>query len=193
MSDGFMIWFLRGEPTGRVIDHLAGTGAALAYPIGEGKVSVLDLEGTQQIVSSEAFMPLLEDNDSPSLTFQMWYSMAEDMVVTIQRNLPGASSDTASYAVTCSLDGLETDQVESAIAGADRLVSESSDEVIGIVIDKRGSTEDFDWEAFIADPSTTPPAPDRLVVRCEALEGPAVDRGAWSMGRPTADLATFGG
>jgi hypothetical protein len=192
MSDGFMIWFLRGVPTGHVIDHLAGTGAALAYPIGEGKVSVLDLEGTQEIVSREVFMPLLADNDSPSLTFQMWYSKAEDMVVTIQRNLPGASSDTASYAVTCYLDGLEIDQVESAIAGADRLMSESSDEVIGIVIDKRGSTEDFDWDAFIANPSTTPPTPDQLVVRREALERAAVDRDAWSMGRPTADLATFG-
>lgn len=192
MSDGFMIWFLRGEPTGHVIDHLASTGAALAYPIGEGKVSVLDREGTQKIVPNEAFMPLLADNDSPSLTFQMWYSIAEDMVVTIQRNLPGVSSDTASYAVTCYLDGLEIDQVESAAAGADRLMSESADEVIGIVIDKRGSTEDFDWDAFMANPKTTPPAPDRLVVRRETLERSALDRSAWSIGTPTADLATFG-
>ena len=168
MSDGFMIWFLRGEPTARVVDHLTGTGATLAYPLGEDKVSVLDIEGTQEIVSRKVFMPLLEDNNSPSLTFQMWYSTAEDMVVTIQRRLTGASPDAAFYAVTCYLDGLEIDQVGSAVAGADQLLSASPDEVIGIVIDKRGSTEDFDWDAFIANPSTTPPAPDRLVVRGSA-------------------------
>lgn len=78
MSDGFMIWFLRGEPTGRVVDHLTGTGATLAYPIGEDRVSVFDLEGTQEIVSHKAFMPLLEDNTSRSLTFQMRYSHAMD-------------------------------------------------------------------------------------------------------------------
>ncbi|MDR7380933.1 hypothetical protein [Promicromonospora iranensis] len=190
MSDGFMIWFLRGEPTERVVDHLAATGATLAYPIGEGQVSVIDLEGTREIISSECFVPLLEDNDSPSLTFQMWYSKSEDMVVTVRRNLTETSSGTAFYSVTCYLDGLEFHQVESAISGADQLASASSDEVIGIVIDKRGSTEDFDWDAFIADPSTTPPAPERLVVRRDAIEHHAADHAAWSLGNPTAELAT---
>jgi hypothetical protein len=190
VSDGFVIWFLRGKPTGRVVDQLAATGAALAPPIGEDQVSVLDLEGNRRLVSRGAFTTLLEDNDSLSLTFQMWYSRSEDMVVTVRRNLTETSSGTAFYSVTCYLDGLEFDQVESAISGADQIASASSDEVIGIVIDKRGSTEDFDWDAFIADPSTTPPAPDRLVVRRDAIERHAADHAAWPLGNPTAKLAT---
>lgn len=190
MSDGFMIWFLSEEPTGRVIDHLAATGADLAYPLDKDQISVLDLEGSREIVSSGSFTALLQDDDSPSLTFQMWYSRSEDMVVTIRRNLAVVSSDTAFYAVTCYLDGLEIDDVESAIASADQLATASPDEVIGIVIDKHGSTEGFDWDAFIANPSTTPPAPDRLVVRRDAIERHAVNHAAWSLGDPTAELAT---
>jgi hypothetical protein len=53
MSDGFMIWFLRWAATGRVADYLAATRAALAYLIGEGRVSVLDLAGTQELVSHD--------------------------------------------------------------------------------------------------------------------------------------------
>jgi hypothetical protein len=191
MSDGFMIWFLRGEATGRVVDHLAATGAALAYPIGEGRVSVLDLEGTQELVSREAFMSLLQDNDAPTLTFQTWYSTSEDMIVTVHRNLTEVSSNATFYAVTCYLDGLELEQVESAISGADQLVSGSPEDVVGIVIDKRGGTEDFDWRPFVCDPSTVPPVPDRLVVRREAIEGHLVDRGAWSMGDPAPAFATL--
>lgn len=185
-----MIWFLRGDATGRVVDHLAATGAALAYSIGEGRVSVLDLEGTPELVFRETFMSLLQDGEAPTLTFQTWYSTSEDMVVTIHRNLTEAPSNATFYAVTCYLDGLELEQVESAISGADQLVSESPEDVIGIVIDKRGGTEAFDWHAFMCDPSTVPPVPDRLVVRREAIDGRSVDRGAWSAG-PTPAFATL--
>jgi hypothetical protein len=74
MSDGFMIWFRRGETTRRVVEHLAATGADLAYPIGGGRVSVLDLEGTQEIVPREAFMSLLEDNDAPTGLDPGWWT-----------------------------------------------------------------------------------------------------------------------
>jgi hypothetical protein len=186
-----MIWFLRGETTGRVVDHLAATGAALAYPIGEGWVSVLDLEGTRELVSREAFMSLLQDNDAPTQAFQTWYSTSEDMVVTIHRNLTEVSSNATFYAVTCYLDGLELEQVEAAISGAAQLVSGSPEKVVGFVIDKRGGTEDFDWHAFMCDPSTVPPVPDRLVVQRAAIEGHPADRGAWSMGDPAPAFATL--
>jgi hypothetical protein len=180
MSDGFMIWFLRGAPTGRVVDHLAGTGATLTYPIGEGRVSVLHLEGMPELVSRHSFMSLLQDDDAPALTFQTWYSTSEDMVVTIHRNLTEFSSGATFHAVTCYLDGLEIEQLESAISGADQLVSGTPEDVVGIVIDKRGRTEDFDWHGFMCDPRAVPPVPDRLVVRRGATDGHPVDRRALS-------------
>jgi hypothetical protein len=85
------------------------------------------------------------------------------------------------------------EQVESAVAGADQLVTGSPEDVVGVVIDRRGGTEDFDWHAFMCDPNTVAPVPDRLVVPRAAVESHRVDWGDWSLGDPAPALASLRG
>ncbi|THV36473.1 hypothetical protein [Glycomyces buryatensis] len=192
MSDEFMAWFLRGPVHAQLVRWLTGTGAVLSMPGSHDEVSILDFEGTQEFVTREAFMSWLEGVE-PSLTFQMWFTRSDDLTVTLRRRLGHGSPSGEFYGVYCYLDGLTTEQMDSAVAGTDRLLEERPEDVVGIVVDRRGVTADFDWDAFMSGSGETPPLPDLLVVSRQHVETAFEDWGDWSLGEPAPALATLRG
>lgn len=196
MSDGFITWYLRGPVSADPVDRLDETGAALTYPGAHEQVSILDPEGSQVLVTHDTFLSLLQDsspqNAAPSLTFQMWWSRSDDLVVTVRRHVGDGSPSAGLYGVGCSLDGLTTEQTNSLVAVTGRLLDEAPESVVAAVIDRQGVTADLDWDAFISGSGEIPHFPDLLVMSRRHVEATRPG-GDWSLGEPAPALATLRG
>ncbi|PFG41740.1 hypothetical protein ATJ88_0382 [Isoptericola jiangsuensis] len=186
MSDGFLTLYSDSAPHQWLPDWLTGMGARLTAPGTEEQIAFIDLEGDLHLVDRDAFSRALADEEL-NRTFQTWFSGSDDMIVTARR-----LSDHL-YSVTCYLDGLDTAEIDAVALAAGERVARTAAEVVALVVDRRGVTADFDWDAFVASPGAVAAVPDLLIMKNDSARSAGDLGDEWRRDDPVPGLARFSG
>jgi len=189
MSDGFLTLYVSAVRGTWITDWVTGTGARLTAPGTDGLVAVLDLEGDRHLVDRDQLSGLLADN--ADRTFQTWFSGSDDMIVTVRRHRYGDDGSRGFVGVTCYLDGLDPDDVDAVSRAAQEVIETSTADALGLVVDRRGTTADVDWDSFVASPGVVPAVPDLLILASPQAASAATHEGRWRPDTPVVGFSTW--
>ncbi|MFG3101577.1 hypothetical protein ACGFZL_13795 [Streptomyces sp. NPDC048182] len=172
MSDGFCFWYadrLEREGVERFLRSLATDGVHLAHPASR-IVTVLtdgpESWGEQVAVERAELVRLLTLNSGSEVTFQLWLDEHTDMVTRFR---PSADGE---LVVEFGLDGMRFEEQETAVRAITHVVHMDLVATRGVVVDRRGVTEDTDWDGVMRGaPVEIAVWPDVLAVRPEVAAG----------------------
>ncbi|MCT7351017.1 hypothetical protein N4P33_02330 [Streptomyces sp. 15-116A] len=168
MSDGFFYWY--SEPhdkrgVERLLHALEAYGVHLAHPTSHAITTITDGPdswGEQLPVERGELVELLTLTDRPEVNFQLWLNEETDMFTRFRRLGAGR------VVIEFGLDGMSPAEQERAIRAASHAVSADRDRTWGLVIDRRGLTEETDWDRVMQGGQVLlPRLPDLLGVRPE--------------------------
>ena len=189
MADPFVTMYATQIDPQDVVADLCANGLSSRWPRDPEVVSVLDLEGDTLPTTPADFLDLLRSPNQDSVTFQLWFSDSEDVVVTMCRT-PKVTGPGAAWQLTVYLDGAPRPQVATVVSALERFVARHAAVTLALVVDLDGSTEEFDWSRALVDPSDVPVV-DSLILSAQLVSGTRGHVGAsWIMGLPAEGLAT---
>ncbi|UUW89424.1 hypothetical protein [Pimelobacter simplex] len=186
MPDPFVRWYVAGAGLPALVARLRRAGLALDAPGAPGTVSVLDAEGDRVPTGHAEFEACLRSPETGALTFQLWFSGSEDLVLSWSR-LPDATGNRARHCVVAFLDGLSVPQADAVVAAVEETSVASPADTVALVVDLGGRTAEVDWLAVLDAPDQAPWV-DRLVVDQRLLDGASAS--SWDRDRPAVGLAT---
>lgn len=168
MSDGFYYWYRaarRAVSVERLVETLEGNGVVLANP-STGAITAItngpESWGEQVPVERSELFASLALHSAREVNFQLWLDGDTD-VFTRFRSL----GDEATV-VEFGLDGMTAAERETVIFAVSQAVEADRKDTIGLVVDRRGVTEDVDWDALVLGAATLLENwPDLLGVRPE--------------------------
>lgn len=168
MSDGFFFWYTEPfarDGVERVLGALETQGVHLAHPESNAITVITngpDSWGEQLQVSRAELVELLTLRDRAELNFQLWLNDETDMFTRFRR-----VSDRG-LVVEFGLDGMWHAEREAAIRAVSLVVDAERARTFGVVVDRRGLTEEMDWDGLVLGrPVGVAEWPDRLEVRPE--------------------------
>ncbi len=191
MSDGFYYWYRvahRGVSAERLVETLEANGVVLANPI-TGVVTTItngpESWGEQVPVGRAQLLDSLALHSAAEVNFQLWLNGETD-IFTRFRSL-GGEITVAEFG----LDGMTAAEVETAIFAVSQAVEADRGGTIGLVVDRRGVTEDVDWDGLMTGAATPLYSwPELLAVRPEvAARHPQL---AQAQGETEPPLVVFG-
>lgn len=190
MAEPFVTWYATADvDLVALVAGLSEIGLTPQWPRRPSVVSVLDLEGDTVPTSLEAFDALLMSSTEGSVTFQLWFSDSEDVVLTIFRG-EEMTGPLARLRVTIYLDGAPRSQADAVAAAMEDVAAGHPGETLALVTDLQGATEEFDWGQALAALSQAPLV-DSLVVSTHLLANGAAEIGdAWLVDTPARGLAS---
>lgn len=186
MSDPFVSWYLSSDDPLVVLKRLQGAGLSLDAPGRQDVVSLLDLEGDQVPKPRVEFEVLARSRDVPSVTFQMWFSDSEDVVVTCFREHE-MTGDHARLCIVAYLDGLTESQEQHVASAMELSVVDQPDDTVALIVDLTGASEGFNWLEAIEQPIAAHRV-DRLTLNRRLFHGERA--GLWTLDSPAPGLAT---
>ncbi|MBZ6114584.1 MULTISPECIES: hypothetical protein [Streptomyces] len=168
MSDGFFFWYTEPfarDGVERVLGALETQGVHLAHPESNAITVITngpDSWGEQLQVSRAELVELLTLRDRAELNFQLWLNDETDMFTRFRR-----VSDRG-LVVEFGLDGMWHAEREAAIRAVSLVVDAERARTFGVVVDRRGLTEEMDWDGLVLGrPVVVAEWPDMLEVRPE--------------------------
>ncbi|MDX3231063.1 hypothetical protein [Streptomyces sp. ME19-01-6] len=191
MSDGFFYWYRQGwggaADARKIIGALEASGLQLGNP-STGMITFVtsgpDSWGEQvpttrdMLIESSALLAAGEVN------FQLWLDGESDVFTRI-RALEGGA------ALEFGLDGLTAPEQERVIRAVMRALCGERDRCVGFVVDRRGVTEEADWDSIVLRGASLQHSwPDALGVRPE-IAAAHVQLGQ-AEGRVEPPLVVFG-
>ncbi|MDT7840977.1 hypothetical protein [Streptomyces justiciae] len=128
------------------------------------------------------------------LNFQLWLDSNTDVFTRVRRfdglhnlHLPGGDG----VVVEFGLDGMTAEEREAVVHAAWQAVASDGEDTIGVVLDRRGVTEDVDWDGLVTGAGVRwDEWPDLLGVRPEVATRHVQLAGA--AGRTEPPLTMFG-
>lgn len=172
-----------------VVMALSEIGLSARWPLHPDVVSVLDLEGDTVATSPTEFRELLRSPAQDSVTFQLWFSGSEDVVVTVFRN-PEKTGPLAALRITAYLDGAPRSQAAAVAAALERFVVQRPSATVALIADLRGSAEEVDWVHVLVD-SRDLPVVDLLILDARLVSDEHGHTSEdWLAGAPVEGLVT---
>ncbi|MGV9698147.1 hypothetical protein ACWDTR_20615 [Streptomyces sp. NPDC003470] len=191
MSDGFYYWYTGPQDRGgveRVLHVLETHGAHLAHPVSQVVTTLTngpDSWGEQLPVERAELIGLLTLTDRAEVNFQLWLNEQTDMFTRFRRLSDGG------LVVEFGLDGMWRTEQEVAVQAVSRVIDADRDGTWGVVLDRRGITEETDWDGvMLGRPVEVADWPDVLGVRPEVAARHPLLRKAQGVSRPP--LVFFG-
>ncbi|CAL9637842.1 hypothetical protein SUDANB15_06236 [Streptomyces sp. enrichment culture] len=191
MSDGFYHWYTGRQDRGgveRVLHVLETHGVRLAHPSSQVVTAVTngpDSWGEQLPVERAELIGLLTLTDGTEVNFQFWLNERTDMFTRFRRLADGR------MVAEFGLDGMWSTEQETAVRAISHVVDTDQGSTWGVVIDRRGLTEETDWAGVaLGRPVEITGWPDALGVRPEAAARHPRLRSAQGVSRPP--LVFFG-
>jgi hypothetical protein len=168
MSDGFFSWYRDvwdGGEAARILKTLDRAGLHLTNSA-TGLVSLMtngpDSWGEQVFVSQGQLIEAVGALVDGEVNFQLWISDEAD-VFTRARRLTGPRVVLEFY-----LDGLTIAEESEAAGALLRTLDTHRNGCVGFVLDRRGRTEEVDWDDWMAgNPVLVPVRPDKIGLRSE--------------------------
>ncbi|MFF7853208.1 hypothetical protein [Streptomyces sp. NPDC007904] len=168
MSDGFYFWYTslhERDGVERFLHVLETHGVHLAHPVSHVVSAITngpDSWGEQVPVERTELVELLTLTDREEVNFQLWLNDQTDMFTRFRRLADGR------LVVEFGLDGMWSTEQETAIRAVSHVVDADRDSTWGVVIDRRGLTEETDWDGVVlGGPVEIAGWPDVLGVRPE--------------------------
>ncbi|QLH24266.1 hypothetical protein [Streptomyces sp. Rer75] len=170
MSDGFIYWYRQGWGTSdarETIEALEGAGFLLGNP-GNGLITLVtngpDSWGEQMPVARQELIESAGLVAADEVNFQLWLNADTDVFTRIRRG------ESRSAVLEFGLDGLTVAEREWAIGAVARVLRGDLDHCVGFVVDRRGVTEEEDWDSVVwRRAPLTCGWPDILGVRSESV------------------------
>jgi len=191
MSDGFIYWYRQGwgaSHAQQIIEALEGAGFLLGNP-GNDLITLItngpDSWGEQMPVARQELIESARLVASDEVNFQLWLNADIDVFTRIRRGKSGSA------VLEFGLDGLTVAERERAIGAVARVLRDDLDHCVGFIVDRRGVTEEEDWDAVVwRRAPLTCGWPDSLGVRSENVA--AHIQLAQAEGYPEPPLTFFG-
>lgn len=197
MSDGFFHWY-RGAWSADSAKHLVATfeaaGITLANP-STGVITTItngpESWGEQIPVGRSDLFTGLALRSVDEANFQLWLDGDTDVFTRVRRFdrllKPGGDE----VVVEFGLDGMTAKEREAVIHAAWQAVVSDREDTIGFVLDRRGITEDVDWDGLVTGAGVRwDEWPDLLGVRPEVAARHV--QLAQAVGRVEPPLTMFG-
>ncbi|MEV5933157.1 hypothetical protein AB0L56_10510 [Streptomyces sp. NPDC052079] len=191
MSDGFYYWYSAQqdwEGLEQVLHALATSGVHLAHPASRVVTAITngpDSWGQQLPMERAALIELLTLTNSTEVNFQLWLNEQTDLFTRFRRLADGR------MVVEFGLDGMSRAEQDMAVQAVSHLIDTDRDSTWGMVLDRRGLTEETDWDGvMLGQPVEIAEWPDALGVRPEVAARHPLLRRAQGVSRPP--LVFFG-
>ncbi|WP_328873558.1 hypothetical protein OHT76_27670 [Streptomyces sp. NBC_00287] len=150
MSDGFFHWYRRTWSAGsaeRVVEAFEANGIVLTNP-STGVITAIsngpESWGEQIAVERSELFAALELKFADEVNFQLWLDADTDVFTRIRR-LDQADMTVVEFG----LDGMTADERETVIRAARQAFARDREDTTGLVIDRRGLSEDVDWDGVM--------------------------------------------
>ncbi|MFF4502128.1 hypothetical protein [Streptomyces sp. NPDC001401] len=168
MSDGFYYWYRSARhavSADRVIEALEANGVVLANPA-TGAVTAItngpESWGEQVSIGRRELLASLSLGIAEEVNFQLWLNDETDVFTRFR------SVGDAMTVVEFGLDGMTAAEQEEVIFAVSQAVETDRKGTMGLVIDRRGVTEDADWDSLVRGaPVPLGDWPDLLGVRLD--------------------------
>lgn len=145
MPKGFgALYRTAGTRAGDDIAALASAGLSLRHPRTK-RITMLDAEGEQVDVDAQTLALRIDEVEGESgIVFQTWIDADTDVVCTASV-LPRQRL----RVLELSFYGLSADEIQLPINALFAVAATSKARVVGIVVDRTGTTADHDWDTEI--------------------------------------------
>ncbi|MEU5638572.1 hypothetical protein [Streptomyces milbemycinicus] len=190
MSDGFFYWYRQGWSAAdarEIIGALEGNGLQLSNPCTELITFITsgpESWGEQVPTTREMLIESSVLLSAGEVNFQLWLDGESDVFTRIRSLGSGV-------ALEFGLDGLTVPEQERVIRAVMRARCGDRDRCVGFVLDRRGVTEEADWESIVLRGAPLQHGwPDALGVRPETAA--AHVQLARAEGRVEPPLVIFG-
>lgn len=149
MSDGFYYWYRSARhalSAEQLVETLETHGVELANP-STGAISAItngpESWGEQVPVARPDLFASLALNAAKEENFQLWLDGDTDVFMRFRR----LGNET--IVVEFGLDGMTAEEKETVIIAVSQAVEADKKETTGLVVDRRGLTEDVDWDGLV--------------------------------------------
>ena len=168
MSDGFYYWYRSARnavSADRVIGVLEANGVVLANPATGGVTAVTngpESWGEQVPIERAELLASLSLEAAEEVNFQLWLNDETDVFTRFR------SMGSTMTVVEFGLDGMTASEKEEVISAVSQAVQTDRKGTVGLVVDRRGTTEDADWDSLVAGaPLPLDDWPDLLGLRLD--------------------------
>lgn len=142
-----------------LVDVLQGVGASLLHPTYRAAIA-LDIDGNSVQLSPEEVAQLVTRRVGESVNICWWFTSDINMICQ-HKFAPGDREVQRYY-----LDGLYAREADEVVAALEAHAFNIGELLDGLIVDRTGRTEDFDWDRYVWYEVGTPAfLPDRLVLR----------------------------